>query len=192
MAAATGRELCARRDPASTPESVGCHSAALRSLGNSKGAGDGIRTRYPVFGKQGSTGSVATGEESRCGAEGRVRRSCLGRIVGRRVAAHHRRRGAAEEVLHVEFPGVVLIAQVAKVWRKRWGLAWTPARWPSRVKRVPMRYLFIGPRGFLGRAEGGHGVGQPFGRADRAGAAQRLAVGLERAGGALPPPRRRR
>ena len=51
-----------------------------------------------------------------------------------------------EQVLDVEFPGMVLDGLGREGVAEAVGLAWTPARWPSRVKRVPRRYGFIGRR----------------------------------------------
>ena len=101
----------------------------------------------------GAGGRSAGGEQPRRRAEGGVGLRGLGRVIGRRVAAHHGRGGVAEEVLHVQLPGLVLdrpgggrCGGSGGGWRVR-----RPAA-PSRAKRVPNRYLFIGPRGFLGRS----------------------------------------
>ena len=56
----------------------------------------------------GAGGRSAGSEQAGGGAEGGVGGRGLGRVIGRRVAAHHGRGGVAEEVLHVQLPGLVL------------------------------------------------------------------------------------
>ena len=67
------------------------------------------------------------------GREGGVALRGLGAAVGGRCSAAPSPASCAEQVLHIELAGVVAMAQVEKVWRKRW--AWTrgmPAARPSR------------------------------------------------------------
>ena len=73
-------------------------------------------------------------------AERRLRWVCLGGVLGGRVAAHHRGGGVPQQVLHVQLPAPPSRSPVAKVWRRRWGLACTPGHRPSRAKRVPVGY----------------------------------------------------
>ena len=70
--------------------------------------------------------------------------AAFARVIRGRVPAHHRRGGVAQQILHVELPGVVLDRPGGEGVAEAVRVGWTPARSPSRVNRVPRRYLFIG------------------------------------------------